>query len=351
MTMLDFSQVRVAPTLHWLEAFGLWLRNTPTAKKKRRGQKTIEAYLLDVGGYRVYFENVNHSDPSTVSGRTLEELLNSTDLQAYFQELEKEAKPATYNRKLASLRMLVKFAQEEGLLDYDPLAWVPFMEAVRKSPRDLSAVEQDALNAALEALPASLLGLRDRLIVELMLYAGLRIHEAVGLQVGDLCLDKGYIAVLGKGKKKREIEIGSKLIGLLRTWLERRPSSAMDNLISDEGGRPITTGQARRRFYAIRDAAGLDPSVTPHALRHTYVNNLLIAFMAGDPTLVATAIKAVCQLTGDDPKVILEYYTNPRASDIRAAVERMNERKRPNDGNYSDSIRPADGHGHIGKVV
>lgn len=310
----QLSEIRVTPSLHWLEAFGLWLRNTPTLKNKRRNATTITAYLLDVQGYQRYFEEINHI---TERRAELVEALNSTDLKLYFSTLEVSAKPATFNRKHASLSLLVKFAQAHGLLEYDPMAWLPRLDAVRKAPRDLDQAEQDALRAALASLPTDTLGLRDKLLVELMLAAGLRIHEAVGLKRSDLHLDENYIHILGKGNKHRDVTIGTRLIALLRTWLDVLPATAMEALF------PLTTGQARRRFYEIRDSAGLDKSVTPHALRHTYINNLLAAYMAGDPLRLGTAIKAVCQLTGDDPKVILEYYTNPRQSDIRAAVEAL----------------------------
>lgn len=310
MTTLDLTHIRVTPTLHWLEAFGLWLRQTPTQKRKTRSPKTLDAYLQDVRHYSRYFEEINHCPFSP-------DQLNRTDLQSFFAGLEKDAKPATYNRKHASLSLLVKFAQENDLLEYDPLAWIPRLEAVRKAPRDLDQREQDALIRSLAALPDDELGLRDKLLVELMLAAGLRIHEAVGLKGSDLHLDENYIHILGKGGKHRDVTIGSRLIGLLRIWLDHKPASAKEALFQ------LTTGQARRRFYEIRASAGLDKTVTPHALRHTYINNLLAAYMAGDPLRLGTAIKAVCQLTGDDPKVILEYYTNPRQSDIRAAVEAL----------------------------
>lgn len=317
MTTPELTQIRIAPTLHWLEAFGLWLRQQPTKKGRPRSQKTLASYQLDVQCYQRYFQRIN-----TTTSATLEELLNSTDLKTYFTELETSAKPATYNRRHASLSLLVKFAQAEGLLAYNPLAWIPRLDAVRSAPRDLHQDEQETLKATLSSLPADTLSLRDKLLVELMLYAGLRIHEVIGLKASDLHLDKNYISVLGKGHKYRDIPIGTRLVEALRTWLDQKPAAAKEALFTGQDG-PLTTGQARRRFYAIRDTAGLEITVTPHALRHTYINNLLTVYMSGDSTRLGTAIKAVCQLTGDRPEVILAYYTNPRASDIRAAVEAL----------------------------
>jgi len=249
------------------------------------------------------------------------ELLNGTDLKAYFRMLENEHKPATYNRKLASMRLLIAWARGEGILDHDPAAWIPFMDAVRKSPRDVSEEERLKLEAAAEAEEASFIGMRDSLMFFLMNDAGLRINEAVTVQQDDVHLDEGYICVVGKGKKYREIKIGSRLVMKIRTWLDRKPVSHEGTLITDERGFAIERGQGWRRFKLIAERAGV--ITTPHAMRHTYVLRYMDAYMKGDPWRLPAAIDAVCQQTGDRPEVILAYYTRARESDMRSAAEAM----------------------------
>ncbi len=310
MLQTDLSQWRVAPTLHWLEEFGSWLHSTPSQKRRVRSRLTMDAYLNDVRLMAQAFSQ----DLSM-------QFLNDADLQAYFQRLEKEAKPATYNRKLASVRMLINWARQEGLIDQDPAAWIPVMDATRKSPRDLSDEERSKLEASAEAGEDSLLGLRDSILFFLMSDAGLRIHEAVTLRICDVHLDDGEIHLVGKGKKHRVVKIGSRLAGKIRTWLERRLRSIDGTLITDERGSAIERGQAWRRFVLIAERAGV--KATPHAMRHTYVLRYMDAYMRGDPWRLPAAIDAVCQQTGDRPEVILAYYTRARESDMRAAAEAM----------------------------
>lgn len=310
--LLD-REVQVAPTLHWLESFALWLRQTPTRKNRERSRLTLEAYLNDVRLFSHYFEQVNGQPFSP-------ELLNSTDLKTYFKRLE-QGKPATHNRKLASLRMLINWACSEGLLETDPAAWIPVMDATRESPRDVNEEERLRLEAAAEAGERSRLGLRDSLLFFLMSDAGLRIHETVGLKITDLHLEDGYIHVLGKGQKHRKVKVGSRLAGKIRAWLDLGPAPIEGTVVTAANGLALTRVEAWRRFQVIANRAGV--KTTPHAMRHTYVIRYMDAYMKGDPWRLPAAIDAVCQQTGDRPEVILTYYTRARESDMRAAAEEM----------------------------
>ncbi len=312
--LTDLSRIRIASSIHWLEAFGLWLKRTPTRKAGERSKLTLDAYLRDARLFADWFTETNGCIFSP-------DQLNSTDLKAYFKSLADQGKPATYNRKLASMRMLITWARSEGLLEYDPAEWIPFVDATRKSPRDLMGEERLKLEYTVEAGEGTLIGLRDSLIFFLMDDAGLRIHEVVTLKLSDLHLEDGFIHVLGKGGKHRDIKVGSRLSSKIRLWLEWKADSIDGTLITDEGGRAICREQAWKRFTAIAGQAGV--KTTPHAMRHTFVLRYMEAYMRGDPWRLPAAIDAVCQQTGDRPDVILAYYTRARESDMRAAAEEM----------------------------
>lgn len=317
---IDLTALPVAPSLHWLEAFGLYLHNTPSQKRRQRSRLSLDAYVRDVRLMADWFEKRYGVAFSP-------EQLNQVNLKEYFSMLEQASKPATYNRRLASVRMLINWGRDgrehhgAPLLDDDPAAWIAFQDAVRKSPRDVGLDERIQLETAAEAGEGSLLGMRDSLIFFLMDDAGLRINEVVTLKVSDLYLDDGYIHVMGKGKKHRDVKIGQRLAMKIRSWLDRGPVSISGTLITDEHGHSIRREQAWNRFVIIRERAGV--KTTPHAMRHTYVLRYMDAYMKGDPWKLPAAIDAVCQQTGDRPEVILAYYTRARESDMRAAAEAM----------------------------
>jgi integrase/recombinase XerD len=315
LTGFDITQAPIAPSLDWRIEFGLWLRNTPTQKNRERSPLTLDAYERDLALLAKWFQELNKVDFQPGQ-------MNSMDLKIYFKMLEDTCQPATYNRKLASVRMLIKWSRLYQVLDEDPAAWIPFMDATRESPRDVRDEERLALEAAAEAPEGTLIGLRDSVIFFLMSDAGLRINEVVTLLLSDLQLNDGYIHVLGKGRKHRKVKIGSRLINKIRAWLDRKPDSLEGTLITaDSCGLAISRQQAWKRFKLIAAAAGV--RVTPHAMRHTYVMRYMDAYMQGDPMKLPAAIDAVCQQTGDKPEVILAYYTRARESDMRAAAELM----------------------------
>lgn len=307
----DFTTWRVA--LDWRIEFGLWLRNTPSQKNRERDPKTLQAYERDIKLMASWFE-VRYGvqfEPAQ---------MNTVNLKEYFAQFEDA--PSTHKRKLASVRMLIQWARSTGELDHDPSEWIPYVEAAEQSPRDLLPEEQERLEAQARALEGSLLGLRDSLMFHLMLDAGLRISEVVELKISDLeDLENGRLHVFGKGRKHRWPHVKGTLAELIRAWLDRMPASVEGTLITSESGTAIGREEAWRRFKLIANAAGV--TATPHYLRHQFVMNYMAAYMRGDPSRFPAALKAASQETGDNESVLLKYYTGPRESEMRAAVEAM----------------------------
>jgi len=309
---IDITQLGVSSQLDWRAEFGLWLRRTPTQKRSERSHLSVEAYTSDI-------EQMSRWFTSRYGVEFAPDHVNSANLQEYFGGLE--CAPATYNRKLASVRMLIKWSRSVNVLDYDPSEWIPLQDATRESPRDVVEDDRVMLELAAEENESTLIGLRDSLIFFLMSNAGLRISEVVDLKLSDLHLDDGYIHVFGKGQKHRKVNVGGRLVKKINAWLSRMPASIEGTLITEEKGLSIERGQAWKRFVLIRENAGV--KTTPHAMRHTFVLRFMDAVMGGDPSKLPAAIDAVCQQTGDRPEVILAYYTRARESDMRAAAEVM----------------------------
>ena len=306
-------EVRVATQLDWRIEWGLWLRNTPSQKNRERDPKTLEAYERDIKLMAQWFE-------AQYSVAFEPAQMNTINLKEYFFQFNNV--PATHKRKLASVRMLIKWARLAGELDYDPTEWIPFIEAVPQSPRDLLPDDQARLETAADAIQTSLLGLRDSLIFHLMLDAGLRISEVVELKLSDLDdLDNGKIHVCGKGQKHRWPHVKSTLVNLIHAWLDRKPVSVEGTLITAENGTAIGRQHAWTSFTAIANAANVN--ATPHTMRHQFVMNYMAAYMHGDPSRFPAALAAASQETGDNEIVLLKYYTGPRESEMRAAVEAM----------------------------
>lgn len=317
---IDLTQFTTTAESNWHGEFSLWLRQTPSQKKKMRSGLSLEAYERDIKLMAAWYE-----EKYAMAFEPCQ--MNIQNVGEYFSLFENA--PATHKRKLASLRLLIRWGMAAELIDQDPSAWISYVDVVEEAPRDLNDEEREMLEMAAEENESTLIGMRDSVIFFLMIDAGLRISEVIGLNLSDLHLDEGYIHVLGKGSKHRQPRIASRLIGKLRLWLDRMPVSVEGTVVTDEQGLAIGRKAAWTRFCLLRDMAGVN--ATPHSLRHTYVIQLMNAyvneFMQGSTKGVhqayGKALKIVCHQTGDDEKTILKYYNNPSDSEIRAAVEAM----------------------------
>lgn len=315
--LTELSLVRVALSIHWMEDFGAWLY------EHDRMPKTVMAYLQDVRHFSRYFEQANQQSFTP-------DQLNATDIKAYFaaQDADHAVAPASRNRRLASLRVLVEWAVAMGLLEYDPTVSIK-RQAVELMPRDRSDDEMEHLDTVVNrglhirctGEGHAWLALRDSVIWSLFIHTGLRIHEIAALDSSHFDFDTAKLTVIGKGNKKATISVPTALMDLLASWLDLRPVSAGEALITGWNGERLSTGQIRRRIQMIGDAAGIH-DLNPHDVRHWYAYRLkdnLIKQGLSDEKALDGVRK---QLRHGDVKTTLLYF-RVRESQIRAAVEAM----------------------------
>ena len=191
--------------------------------------------------------------------------------------------PASVARMLVSLRSFYRFLVREGYLEADPTATV----GTPKKPRSLpKAIRLDEVEGLIELPENTLLGRRDRAILETLYGAGLRISELVGLDIDDVDLEEGNLLVRsGKGSKGRRVPIGRAARTAVGDYLtasrpelvrraKRAPGGAL--FLNARGGRLSRQGCWKiLKDYAR--TAGLDDKVSPHTLRHSFATHMLDA--------------------------------------------------------------------------
>ncbi|WP_433382082.1 tyrosine-type recombinase/integrase [Streptosporangium sp. CA-115845] len=162
--------------------------------------------------------------------------------------------------------------------------------------------------------------LRDRALALLPFYAGLRVGDAVALDVPDVRISarKGLLIVYGKGGKIREVPIHPQLRQPLLYWLDERrtwPGAATTKalLLNRRGGR-LSARAASAIFTAIAQAAGLEDPATAHIGRHTFVTQLI----RGGEDLVTVA-----ELAGHARLDTLRIYSQPTDDDKQAALRHL----------------------------
>lgn len=209
------------------------------------------------------------------SAEMIEKIERST-LRHYLALIHSTHNKATINRKLSALRSFFLYLVREGIIAVSPAASLSAPRIDRYLPSVLTVDEADSL---MNARPGSdELSLRDRAIVELLYSSGLRVSEAVGLNVGHLDFAQSLVRVLGKGEKERIVPVGSKAQQALQDYLTQRgrPLDEEPLFLNHRGGR-LTARSIERNLKQRLLEANIMRRATPHALRHTFATHLLDA--------------------------------------------------------------------------
>lgn len=150
-----------------------------------------------------------------------------------------------------------------------------------KSPRPLpKALSVEQAQRLLDGSPSEAAALvRDQAMFELMYSSGLRLAELVSLKAGgSLDLHESLVTVVGKGGKMRSVPVGSKARAAVRRWLAVRARLARPEesalFVGARGGR-ISPSLVNIRLKALARRRGLDASIHPHTLRHSFASHLL----------------------------------------------------------------------------
>jgi integrase/recombinase XerD len=282
-------------------------------------RNTLEAYRRDLGRYVRFLRTRGIDDATRADEGTVAAFV--AHLRSVPGADGGPYRPSSVARGVAPVRGLHRFLLREGDTAVNPSEGVPRPKVPKTLPRPLSVREVERiLSAPPDGDPA---GIRDRAILETMYGAGLRISEAVGLDVDDVDLDEGSVRVLGKGSKERIVPLGRFAAASLRAYLTRvRPALAGRTsgpalFLNLRGGRLTRQGAAGiLRRAAVR--AGLRKRVTPHTLRHSFATHLLeggadvrvVQELLGHASLATTQIYTL--VTGD--RLREEYFAaHPRA--------------------------------------
>src|SRR5215210_2692325 len=186
--------------------------------------------------------------------------------------------PATINRKAACLRSFYRHLRREEVIGDDPTATLAPPSKSRKLPRVLSYAEVKRLLESVDG--AEGIAVRDRALLEVMYGCGLRASEAVGLDVNDVDLRRGFVRPRGKGNKERIVPLGREAATAVKRYLRSgRPelvgSRPQAKLFVNFRGGPLTRQGLYKIIQRHAGEVGLDGKMSPHTLRHSFATHLL----------------------------------------------------------------------------
>ncbi len=193
---------------------------------------------------------------------------------------DKQYCKSTTARKLATLRSFYKFLVKRNYVTSNPVTTIKTPKQDKRLPRFLEFEEvQRLLNTP---MADNWLGVRDRAILETLYSTGMRVSELVGLNLEDVDFLGEVIHVRGKGKKERIAPIGAKALQSIQQYIEYRNKRMQNDdsfdtkvLFANKHGKRLSTRSVRRKMDKYLRSAGLDPTISPHTLRHSFATHML----------------------------------------------------------------------------
>ncbi|MBE0537338.1 MAG: tyrosine-type recombinase/integrase [Phycisphaerae bacterium] len=267
---------------------------------KRFSENTIRSYALDLEhfseflGARSSGEAVDTGEATyfraagtavtTETQATTTRLLLEVDTQAIESFMDylnaHDYSQSTKIRRLSTIRTFYKFLVNRKRLEYNPAAATKLPKKYRELPRVL---DQEQIQRLLDMPNTStLLGARDRAILEILYCTGLRISELVALDMDDIDFLSDAVHVKTAGRKERVVPIWSSGIQALQKYITLRNKRAQTDpafsnriLFVNKNGERLSSRSVRRKMDKYLIKAGLDPAISPRTLRHSFAVNML----------------------------------------------------------------------------
>jgi integrase/recombinase XerD len=273
---------------------------------ERRSRLTAATYKIEIRRFLEYLE----------TGGLELSLISPGELGHYLEYRRREdgIDSRSAAKALSCLRSFFRFAVDEGVREDNPAA---ILENPRRRLRLPEVLPREAVERILAAIDTTgPLGIRNRAVYELIYSAGLRISEAVGLNLQDLDLPGGVARVTGKGNKERLVVFGSEALFWLKRYLgEARPLLAgrvrSSALFVSRSGRRLSRKGIWKNYTRFTALAGTGSRL--HTLRHSFATEML----AGGADL-----RSVQELLGHADLATTQIYTHVDVSLLRESHRR-----------------------------
>jgi integrase/recombinase XerC len=191
---------------------------------------------------------------------------------------------ATMARKIATLRSFYKWADRRALATSNPMTAIRTPRQGKRLPKAITIDQVEKLLAA--PGDGDVLGRRDRAMLETLYSTGMRVSELVGLNLEDLDAANETLQVRGKGKKERVVPLGSHALAAINRYLDMLKTDpefasvwsdgrATKPLFLNKHGKRLSSRSVRRKLDKYLKQVGLDPTISPHTLRHSFATHLL----------------------------------------------------------------------------
>lgn len=244
-------------------------------------------------------------------------------VREYWQYLsEKKNQKSTVARELSALSSFMNFLVRENIIEANPFDYLPSPKKDRKLPNFLTEKEMSELLTSLQDSQHRLSS-RDRTLVELLYSTGIRIQEAVNLNLEDFDMWNGMVRILGKGNKERMVPVGKTALTAVHQLTKQkspmekwRPRSQGPLFLNFRGTRLSVRG-ARKVIQRAMKQIALHKKVSPHVFRHSFATHLLNR---------GCDLRAVQEMLGHKSLVTTQRYTHTTYEHLKKVYENAHPR-------------------------
>ncbi len=295
-----------------IEEWQRWLKT-----ERRCSGNTAAAYGRDLAAFLNFLQNYTARTPDFDVLKKME----VTDFRAYLAARTQEGIGRTsLARNMSTLRNFFKFLERNAVLSNPAIGVIHSPSSSKSLPKPLSREQAiNVIKTAGELQEETWLKKRDMAFVTLLYGCGLRIGEAVSLDVADRP-KSDMMTIVGKGRKERAVPVLPAVREMIDDYLKSRPDGApaKSPLFIGARGERVNPGVMQRQMRKIRDMLGLPETATPHALRHSFATHLLSG--GGDLRTIQellghSSLSTTQRYTGLDSDRMMDVYTHahPRA--------------------------------------
>lgn len=271
--------------------------------EKRFSKHTVLSYKKDLEQFASFLKNqfetedIDQASPSMVRS-----------WQVYLKEVGAEAR--TMNRKLSCLRSFYKFCLRNGIITKNPLYNIKAVKTPKRLPTFVEGAKMDKLldgdfqlkGEGEKGFPPGFEGIRDKLLLDLFYFTGMRVSELVGLKQGSFDSGAQIIKVLGKRSKERIIPLAPEMVEMLNNYLKELEAQEFPKsdlvLFYTEKGHPATRQYIYKVVNKYLGTVTTLKKKSPHVLRHTFATHMLnndapindIKEILGHSSLAATQV-------------------------------------------------------------
>ncbi|MDR0926221.1 MAG: tyrosine recombinase XerC [Ignavibacteria bacterium] len=260
--------------------------------EKNFSAHTLIAYSKALNQFIQYLEETNEIVPEV-------DAITSSDIKYFLGWLDDNLKHRnSLRQKVAAVKAMFKYAYHKQILTSNIAATTHLPKREDKLPSVLQHNEASDLMDLFK--PNTFDGARNLALTELLYSSGLRISEALGIELNAIDMYRKEVKVMGKGNKERIVPIGDVALSAINNYLKHRKSIVTDTnrLFINANGRELTANSA---YYRIHRAMGYITDAkqkSPHTLRHSFATHLLdngaelqaVSLMLGHTNLSTTQI-------------------------------------------------------------